>query len=84
MAGQRRSARERGKSDAISALAVARAALREGVESFPGVTADREADEIRVLVGHRDDLVAYRTEDQCRLRWLLHDLYGELEVPAGA
>ena len=35
MATSRRSARERGKSDRIDALAVARAALAEGVESLP-------------------------------------------------
>jgi transposase len=35
MATSRRSARERGKSDRIDALAVARAALAEGVETLP-------------------------------------------------
>jgi transposase len=35
MAGARRSARERGKSDVIDATAVARAAIREGVERLP-------------------------------------------------
>src|SRR5215212_7186358 len=35
MADARRSARGRGKSDLIDALAVARAALREGIESLP-------------------------------------------------
>ena len=35
MATSRRSARERGKSDSIDALAVARAALAEGVETLP-------------------------------------------------
>jgi transposase len=35
MAGQRRSGRDRGKSDRIDAIAVARAALREGVEQLP-------------------------------------------------
>ena len=34
-ANARKSARRRGKSDAIDALNVARAALREGLESFP-------------------------------------------------
>ena len=36
MAGARQSVRERGKSDPIDALAVARAALREGIETLPG------------------------------------------------
>ncbi len=35
MAGARRGARSRGKSDLIDALAVARAAMREGIESLP-------------------------------------------------
>src|SRR4051794_19221680 len=34
-ASARRSARQRGKSDAIDALGVARAALREGLDAFP-------------------------------------------------
>jgi transposase len=34
-AGARRSARQRGKPDPIDALTVARAALQEGLESFP-------------------------------------------------
>ena len=33
MAGARASARERGKSDAIDAITIARAALREGLDS---------------------------------------------------
>src|SRR5215208_4051171 len=36
MAGERRAGRDRGKSDRIDAIAVARAALREGVERLPG------------------------------------------------
>ena len=35
MAGARRSARERGKSDAIDAVAIARAAIREGLDTLP-------------------------------------------------
>src|SRR5215204_5502704 len=35
MANSRRSSRERGKSDRIDALAVARAALAEGIETLP-------------------------------------------------
>src|ERR1039458_4774695 len=34
-AGARSSARERGKSDAIDAVAIARAAIREGVDTLP-------------------------------------------------
>src|SRR5215218_6208723 len=36
----RRSARQRGKSDPIDALGVARAALREGLECFPAARLD--------------------------------------------
>jgi len=85
MAGARQSARERGKSDPIDALAVARAALRERPERLPGAYLDERALEIRLLVDHHDHLVGDRSDEQRRLRWHLHDLYGsELEIPAGA
>jgi transposase len=83
MAGARRSARERGKSDSIDALSVARATLREGLENLPGAHLDGRALDIRVLSDHRDDLVAARTQEQ-RLRWHLHDLWPELEISNGA
>jgi transposase len=38
----------------------------------------------RTLVDHREDLIHSRTADQQRLRWHLHDLWPELEIPAGA
>jgi hypothetical protein len=41
MAGARRSALERGISDVIDATAVARAAIREGVERLPAYTGTR-------------------------------------------
>jgi transposase len=84
MAGARKSARERGKSDPIDATAVARAAIREGVETLPSAFLDERALEIRLLVDHHDALVAARSDDQRRLRWHLHDLWPELEIPAGA
>jgi transposase len=84
MAGARKSARERGKSDSIDALAVARAALREGLETLPGAHLDGRALEIRLLSDHRDDLIHARTQDQQRLRWHLHDLWPEFEIPVGA
>ena len=59
MAGARRSAREPGKSDPIDALAVARAALRE--PDLPVARLDGPEREVRLLVDHRDDLVAERT-----------------------
>jgi transposase len=82
MAGARRSARERGKSDAIDALAVARAALRE--PGLPAARLEGRALEIRLLLDHREDLVAERTRIQNRLRWHLHDLDPGLELPSGA
>ena len=54
MAGARRGARERGKSDRIDALAVARAALREGVDALPAAHLDGAELEIRLLVDHRE------------------------------
>ena len=84
MAGARRSARERGKSDSIDAFSVARAALKEGLDNLPGAHLDGAALDIRLLVDHREDLIAARTGDQQRLRWHLHDLWPELDIPAGA
>jgi transposase len=61
MAPERRAGRARGKSDPIDALAVARAALREPRLDHPrpGEAALRE---LKLLVGHRDDLVDERGE----------------------
>jgi len=83
MGQSRRGERAAGKSDPIDALAVARAALREGPETLPAAHLDEEALELRLLLDHREDLVRSRTEDQCRLRWHLHDLWPDLELPAG-
>ena len=84
MAGARKSARERGKSDSIDAFAVARAAIREGIETLPSAHLDERALEIRLLLDHHDDLVKDRSSDQRRLRWHLHDMWPEFEIPAGA
>ncbi|MEA2183981.1 MAG: transposase [Solirubrobacteraceae bacterium] len=82
MADARRFARERGKSDAIDAVAIARAAIREGLDTLPiARLAGRELD-IRLLVDHRERLVAQRTALINDLRWHLHDLWPELEIPA--
>lgn len=83
MGQSRRGERAAGKSDPIDALAVARAALREGPENLPAAHLDSDALELKLLLDHREDLVRSRSEDQCRLRWHLHDLWPELELPAG-
>jgi len=84
MGQSRRGERAAGKSDSIDALAVARAALREGPESLPAAHLDENALQLKLLLDHREDLVKARSEDQQRLRWHLHDLWPELEIPAGA
>ena len=83
MAPQRRAGRERGKSDPIDALAVARAALREPRLDRPRPGEERLR-ELKLLVDHRDDLVDERRRAQQRLRWHLHGLDPELAVPLGA
>ena len=79
MGASRRGERERGKSDQIDALAVARAVVKDGAESFPVAYLDEEAMEIRLLFDHRRDLVAERTKVQNRMRWHLLALCPELE-----
>jgi transposase len=80
---ERRRDRRRGKSDSIDALAVARAALRE-----PSLEGPRPQEpllrELKLLVDHRDDLIAERRRCQQRLRWQLHELDPALRLPLGA
>ena len=80
MAGARSAARTRGKSDPIDALAIARAALRE--PDLPVAEHDAGSRELKLLVDHREDLLGERTRMQNRLRWHLHELDPELDVPA--
>jgi transposase len=81
MAKCRDSARTRGKSDPIDALAVARAVLRE--PDLPAARLDGESWQVRLLVDHREDLVAERTRAINRLRWHLHQLDPELAPKPG-
>src|SRR4051812_23413620 len=84
MAGARKCARERGKSDAMNAVAIARAAIREGVHTLlVAQLAGAELD-VRLLVDHRERLVAQRTALINDLRWGLHDLWPEFEIPERA
>jgi transposase len=80
MAEVRDSARTYGKSDPIDALAVARAALRE--PDLPIARLDGVERELRLLVDHREDLVAERTRIISRLRWHLHELDPAWTPPA--
>ena len=81
MANARQDVRARGKSDPIDALAIARAALREGVETLPTARLAGVELEIRLLGLHRERLVDSRTRMINELRWQLHDLWPEWEDP---
>src|SRR6201995_3798510 len=72
MAQTRASARTRGKSDPIDALAVARAFLRE--PDLPVASHDEVSRELKLLVDRREVLVAQRTATINRLRWRVHEL----------
>jgi transposase len=83
-AKERKRARQRGKSDAIDALNVARAAIQEGLDSFPAAQLDGPELDLRLLVDHRERLVRHRVELNSTLLWHLHDLWPELQLPGGA
>jgi transposase len=76
----RRSARVPGKSDPIDAAAVARAAIREGVDRFPAAFLDEQAIEIRMLCDYRDQLISERVRVANRFRWHLLAIAPELEA----
>ncbi|MDH6624460.1 hypothetical protein M2271_002262 [Streptomyces sp. LBL] len=70
MAGARRSARERGKSDPIDAEAVVRVALRE--PDLPKACLEGPSRDIKLLIDHRRTLVAQRTAigDKREISWM--------------
>jgi transposase len=70
-AGARKRARQRGKSDPIDALNVARAALQEGLDTFPAAHLDGPELDLRLLVDHRERLVRHRVELNSTLLWHL-------------
>lgn len=72
MAKTRASARTRGKSDPIDALAIARAAQRE--PDLPAAHLDQTALDLRLLSDRREYLITRRTAVINQLRWHLHDL----------
>jgi len=53
--------------------------VKDGVERFPVAYLNERAMEIRLLLEHRNDLVAERTRTVNRLRWHLLELCPELE-----
>jgi transposase len=72
MAKTRASARTRGKSDPIDALAVARGYLRE--PDLPVASHDEVSRELKLLVDRREVLVGQRTATINRLLWRVHEL----------
>lgn len=80
MAGARKAAREPGKSDPIDAEAVALAALRH--PDLPVAELDGPAREVKLLSDHRRDLVVQRTRIAAQVRWYLHELDPDLDVPS--
>ncbi|MFC4904937.1 transposase [Kocuria oceani] len=82
MAGMRRGARQRGRSDPIDAEAVARVALRED-ELPTAVMAGPERD-LKLLADHRRSMVARRSALQSKLRWFLHEIDPAIKVPSRA
>jgi transposase len=82
MAQTRSSARTRGKSDPIDALAVARAFLRE--PDLPVASHDEVSRELKLLVDRREDLVLQRTSTINRLLWRVHELDPERAPKPGS
>lgn len=80
MSKTRSSARERGKSDPIDALAVARTVLRE--PNLPVAAHDPASMELRLLVDRRDDLVSENTATINRLMGRIHLLDPGHPTPA--
>jgi transposase len=78
MAQCRASARTRGKSDPIDALAIARAAVRE--PDLPTAHLDAPAADMRLLSDRREHLITARTAAVNQLRWHLHDLAPHLDT----
>jgi transposase len=82
MAQARSAVRERGKSDPIDALAVARGALKEGIGNLPVARLAGIELEIRLLQQHHRRLVGQRTALINDFRWHMHDLSPEMKLPA--
>jgi transposase len=81
MGQSRRGQRGYGKSDAIDALAVARAALSE--PRLPEARLAGAELEVKLLLAHREDLVGEANRTSNRLRWHLHDIDAEIGPARG-
>jgi transposase len=84
MADSRRRARGCGRSDSIDAIAVARAALREGLDALPAAQLEGPELDLRLLVDHRERLVRQRVALNNTLQWHLHDIWPELGLPGSS
>src|SRR6201986_4327806 len=82
MSQARTPVRQRGKSDPIDALAVARSALAQGLENLPTARLAGPELESRLLHHHHQRLVKERTALTNALRWNVHDLFPEFKIPA--
>jgi transposase len=68
----------------LAAQLMAGAALREGVEHLPTARLAGPELEIRRLALYRERLLDMRTRLSNELRWQLHDLWSDWEIPAKA
>jgi transposase len=84
MAASRRNVRDRCKSDNIDAVAVARAALSEGLDALPAAQLEGPELDLRLLVDHRERLIRQRVALNNTLQWHLHDLWPELVLPGSS
>jgi transposase len=82
MARQRHTGREKGKSDPIDALAVARAVLSH--PDLPVARHHQWSRDIKLLADRRDDLLQHRVATTTRLLWRLHELDPTYVVKPGA
>lgn len=79
MSRSRASSRERGKSDPIDALAVARAVLRD--PGLPAACHDQQSMELRLLVDRREDLIRQRVVTINRMLNRVHQLDPDWSKP---